>query len=133
MTNVNKKSVMAEMLVRQVLGESESFEQVCAQRGVSIEDAVRFALRTWAGQNLRVVQPTTIPGLLLDVGLVPDPGDCPVGQEAHWLAMCEHDLAILQKRAKSCFQMQDTEGLNTMAIAMERYIQAIDTLKARVA
>lgn len=133
MTNVNKKSVMAEMLVRQVLGESESFEEVCARRGVSIEDAVRFALRTWAGQNLRVVQPTTIPGLLLDAGLIPNPEDCPVGQEAHWLQMCEHDLAVLQKRAKACFQDNDTQGLNSMSIAMERYIQAIDALKARVA
>ena len=133
MTTENKRPLMAEMLVRHVLGESESFERVCAQRGVGVEEAVRHALRTWAGQGLRVVEPSLMPGMVLNAGLTPDPGDCPRGQEFHWLAMCEHDLELLRKRQSACFKNHNVQELEVTTRAIENYIQTIAALKARVA
>jgi hypothetical protein len=64
----NSKPVLAEVLVRQVFGEAENFERVCAQRGVSVEQAVSQALRGWVGHGLSLVQDAS-----------PDPATDPEG------------------------------------------------------
>lgn len=128
----NSKQVLAEVLVRQVLGESENFERICAQRGIAIEEAVSQALRGWAGHGLTLLQndePETDPVVLL----LPDPSDCPQGQEEHWLGVIDHDLSTLRKAQQSCFKRKDTAGLDRTNRSIEAYIQAQAELKARVA
>jgi hypothetical protein len=133
MTTVKNKSVMAELLVRQVFGEAENFERICAQRGVSMEDAVNQALRGWVGHGLTLVDnaPSQEPDPV--VLLLPDPSDCPQGQEAHWLSVIEHDLGALRKAQQRCFQTKDTKGLNRTNRSIETYIQAQAALRERVA
>jgi hypothetical protein len=132
MTTVNKKPLMAEMLVRQVFGEAENFERICAQRGLSIEDAVNQALRGWVGHGLTLVQNAPNPETDPVVLLLPDPSDCPQGQEAHWLSVIEHDLAALQKAQQRCFQTKDTKGLERTNRSIETYIQAQAELRERI-
>jgi hypothetical protein len=133
-TPKNSKPVMAEMLVRHVFGEAENFERLCAQRGMSVEEAVVQALRGWIGHGLTVVQggelvAETDPVVLL----LPDPADCPQGQEAHWLGVIEHDLDALKKAQRRCFQTKDAEGLQRTNQSIETYIQAQAALRDRVA
>ena len=129
---VPNKPVMAEMLVRHVFGEAEKFERLCAQRGISIEDAVSQALRNWVGPGLSVVKPE--PSLLNPVvGMLPDPSDVPVGQEAHWITVCEHDLQVLRSHQQTCFRKQDGKGVEETSQTIETYIQALASLKDRVA
>jgi hypothetical protein len=134
MTTVKNKPVMAEMLVRQVFGEAENFERICAQRGISVEEAVSQALRSWVGHGLTLVQnaelePESDPVVLL----LPDPSECPQGQEEHWLGVIEHDLAALQKAQQRCFIRKDTKGLDRTNRSIETYIQAQAALRERVA
>lgn len=128
----NSKPVLAEVLVRQVFGEAENFERVCAQRGVSVEDAVTQALRDWVGHGLTIVkneQPLMNP----TIGLLPDPNDCPQGQEAHWIEVCEHDLDALRQKQKSCFRAKDPTELEQTNRTIESYLQTLASLRERVA
>jgi hypothetical protein len=129
---MNNKPVLAEMLVRAVFGEAEKFERLCAQRGVSVEDAVNQALRNWVGPGLSVVKPE--PALMNPVvGMLPDPSDVPVGQEAHWITVCEHDLRLLRSHQQNCFRSKDGEGAQATALTIENYIQTLASLRERVA
>lgn len=132
MTNVKtNKPVMAEMLVRHVFGEAESFERLCAQRGVSVEDAVGQALRSWVGPGLSVVKAEP-PLMNPTIGLLPDPTDCPSGQEAHWIGVCEHDLAVLRSKQQNCFRTQDRVGIAETTRTIETYIQTLASLRERI-
>lgn len=128
----DNKPVMAEVLVRQVLGESESFEHICAQRGLTLVDAVSQALKSWMSSGLTLVnnrnRPSEHPALLL-----PDPSECPQGQEREWLSICEHDLKVLAGEQKRCIQSRDAVGLSRTNHSIEAYIQAVADLKERVA
>lgn len=128
----DNRPVMAEVLVRQVLGESEIFERICAQRGVSLVDAVGQALKSWMSGSLTLVnnrdRQSEPPPLLL-----PDPSECPQGQEREWLQICDHDMAVLVAEQARCTQRGDTVGLNRTNHSIEAYIQAIADLKERVA
>lgn len=130
----DSKSVLAEVLVRQVFGEAENFERVCTQRGVSVADAVSQALRGWIGHGLSVVrdadpQPDLDPVVLL----LPDPAECPQGEEAHWLEVIEHDLGALQRAQQRCFKVKDPAALERTNRSIETYIQARAALRDRVA
>ena len=130
----DSKPVLVEVLVRQVFGESENFERVCAQRGVSVADAVSQALRGWIGHGLSVVrdadpQPDLDPVVLL----LPDPAECPQGQESHWLEGIDHDLKALKKAQQRCFQVKDSAALERTNRSIETYIQAQAALRDRVA
>jgi len=129
MTARTNKPVMAEMLVRQVFGDAESFERVCAQRGLSVEDAVRQALRGWVGHGVGPSE-STVP--FLGGSFTPDPGDCPSGQEEHWIQVCEHDLTLLRKQQQNCFRLKDQRCLERTTHAIENYIQTLASLKERV-
>jgi hypothetical protein len=131
----NSKPVLAEVLVRQVFGEqAESFERVCAQRGVNVADALGQALRNWVGHGLTLVRPPENDGRLLPAnGQLPDPADCPFGQEEHWLQMCEHDLKILRGKQQACFQTKDTSSLNSTNLTIEAYLQTMAEIRSRVA
>lgn len=132
MTSVKtNKPVMAEMLVRLVLGDTESFEQLCAQRGVSVEEAIGQALKNWAGSSLPTVKPESLQ--LPTIGLLPDPADCPSGQEEHWIGVCEHDLNVLHREQRRCFRSQDRKGIARTTRTIETYIQTLAALKERVA
>lgn len=132
MNTKTNNPVMAEMLVRHVFGEAEKFERLCAQRGISVDEAVGQALRNWVGPGLSVVKPE--PSLLNPVvGMLPDPSDVPVGQEAHWITVCEHDLQVLRSHQKSCFQTQDGRGATETSRTIESYIQTLAELRERVA
>lgn len=130
MTKPNKP-VMAELLVRHVFGEAEKFERLCAQRGVSVEDAVNQALRDWVGPGLSVVKPEPSP-MNPVLGMLPDPSDVPVGQEAHWITVCEHDLQVLRSRQQNCFRTQDGAGVEETSRTIETYIQALAELRERI-
>lgn len=127
------KPVMAEMLVRQVFGEAESFERVCAQRGVSVEAAVKLALQGWVGQGLALVSTMQLPLPGAEVGLSPDPGDCPTGQESHWVEVCEHDLQVLRAEQQRCYRTKDRPGIERTTRRIESYLQALAELRDRVA
>lgn len=134
MTTKTNKPVMAELLVRHVFGEAENFERIAAQRGLSVEEAVGQALRGWVGHGLAVVQNAVLdPEADPVVLLLPDPAECPQGQEAHWLGVIEHDLNALRRAQQRCFQTKDTVGLSRTNRSIETYIQAQATLKDRVA
>lgn len=127
----NSKPAMAEVLVRQVLGESAGFERICDQRGVSLVDAVNQALRTWMNGGLSLVRSPIdgeAPALLL-----PDPNECPQGQEMMWLEVCEHDLEVLRQEQQRCIDSRDATGLNRTNRSIEAYIQAVAGLRERVA
>ncbi len=134
MTTQTNKPVMAELLVRHVFGEAENFERICAQRGLSVEDAVSQALRGWVGHGLTLVQnaevaPEGDPVVLL----LPDPSECPQGQEKHWLEVIEHDLGALRRAQQRCFKSKDMAGVQQVSRSIETYIQAQAALKDRVA
>src|SRR5262245_8963494 len=132
MNTMPNKPVIAEALVRLVFGESAKFEQLCAQRGVSVEEAVGQALRDWVGPGLSVVKPE--PQLMNPtIGMLPDPSDCPAGQEAHWIGVCEHDLQVLRSKQQVCFREQDGAGVEATSRTIEHYIQTLAELKERVA
>jgi hypothetical protein len=132
MTTKTNKPVMAELLVRHVFGEAENFERLCAQRGISVEEAISQALRDWVGPGLSVVKAE--PQLMNPtLGLLPDPSDCPVGQEQHWIGVCEHDLNVLRSKQQLCFREQDRAGVTATTRTIETYIQTIASLKDRVA
>lgn len=127
MNTPNNKPALAEVLVRQVLGDTEAFERVCAQRGVSLVDAVTEALREWSGlQNGSHVRKTPLLTLLL-----PDPSDCPQGHEKEWLSICEHDIRVLNKEQRRCYKEQDASGLIQVNQSIERYLQAMNELRER--
>lgn len=131
MTQVNSKPALAEVLVRQVLGDTETLELICAQRGVSLVEAVTQALRGWMGDaqpHVPVAQGA--PPLTL---LLPDPSECPQGQEREWLGVCDHDLSVLRAEQRRCFHVKDATGLSRVNQSIERYIQAVAELKERVA
>lgn len=129
----NSKPVLAEVLVRQVFGEAENFERICAQRGLSVEEAVNQALRSWVGHGLTLVQNAPEPETDPVVLLLPDPSDCPQGEEQHWLGVIEHDLAALRKAQQRCFAKQDAKGIARTTRSIETYIQAQAALRERVA
>jgi hypothetical protein len=126
----NTKPVMAEMLVRHVFGESESFERVCAQRGMNLTEAVHQALKSWVGQALLTAH--SEPALPV-IGMLPDPSDCPHGQEAHFIDLVEHDLAVLRQRQQACFRDKNQGELAKTTQAIETHIQALAALRERVA
>ncbi len=126
------KPVMAEMLVRHIFGEAETFERLCAERDISLEEAVGQALRNWVGPGLSVVKPEA-PLMNPTIGLLPDPNDCPTGQEEHWIGVCEHDLEVLRNKQQVCFRSQDKAGLANTTRTIESYIQTLAALKERVA
>lgn len=132
MTQVNNKPALAEVLVRQVLGETESFEGLCAQRGVSLLEAVTQALQGWMGDSPASMRRTTQESPLLTLQL-PDPSDCPQGQEREWLEVCEHDLKVLHREQRRCFEFKDRDQLEKVNWSIEKYIQAMAELQARVA
>jgi len=94
MTAPNSKSLMAEMLVRQVFGEAERFEDACSERGVSLEEGIAQALTQWLGP-LQVTGAGVAPAYPV-VRALPDPADCPPGQENHFILLCVHDLSVLR-------------------------------------
>lgn len=142
----NSKPVLAEVLVRQVFGEAENFERVCAQRGVSVEQAVSQALRGWirqerpTGLGVAGASGSDLP-VSSDSGsnpgpvalLLPDPAECPQGEERHWLEIIEHDLGALQQNQRLCFKSKDAEGLAQTNRSIETYLQARASLRDRVA
>lgn len=134
MTNTPKtnKSAMAEVLVRHVLGESESFELACDRLCVSMAEGVEQALKNWMSGTLTLVtkpaRKSEPPPLML-----PDPSDCPQGQEAEWLALCDHDLNVLRREQQRCIQAKDAAGLNSANMSIEAYLQAVAGLRERVA
>lgn len=130
MTLKNHKPAFAEVLVRQVLGDTEDFERVCAQRGVNLVDAVTQAIQGWMGVENATRQPARVPPLTL---LLPDPSECPQGQEAHWLSVCEHDLKSLRQEQQRCYGTKDTVNLRRCNLSIEKYLQAMSELKERVA
>jgi hypothetical protein len=134
MANVQtNKPVMAEMLVRAVLGSTSEFERACQQRGVSIQDAVTQALQNWVGSRLTLVgAPSALsPDMVLSA--LPAPQDCPPGEEEHWLRVCEHDLGVLREQQRRCFAAQDQEGIARTTRAIESYLQVRAELRERVA
>ena len=134
MTDVRtNKPVMAEMLVRQVFGDAEGFERLCAQRGVSVAEAVQQALRGWLGQGLSLVETMRSPLAITGAGLNPDPGDCPSGQEAHWVEVCEHDLHLLRAEQRRCYRTKDRPGIERTTRRIEHYLQTLAELRERVA
>jgi hypothetical protein len=95
-----------------------------------VEDAVNQALRSWAGQGVAVTPAeTNLPVL----GLLPDPTDCPPGQEAHWIEVGEHDLVVLRRQQQDCFRRKDAAGLARTTQTIETYIQTLASLRERVA
>lgn len=132
MTTPNKKALMAEMLVRQVFGDSAEFEMLCSERGIPLEDAVEQALCGWAKSPL----PTTRREhrlLSLISKTSPDPADCPEGQEGHWIEVCQHDIDVLRREQRQCFLQKDGVALERTNRAIETYIQTLAHLKERVA
>ena len=130
----DSKPVLVEVLVRQVFGEAENFERVCAQRGVSVAEAVNQALRGWVGHGLSIVRdadPSPDPDPV--VLLLPDPAECPQGQEEHWLDVIAHDLEALRKAQQHCFKSKDAAGAQRASRSIETYIQAQAALRERVA
>lgn len=127
------KPVMAEMLVRHVFGETETFERTCAQRGLSVDEAVREALKSWIGQGLSLVEAPHMPYLESELELTPDPGDCPTGQEEHFIRVCEHDLQVLRQRQQACYRAKDRSGVERTTRKIERYIQTVAAIRDRVA
>lgn len=131
MSSVTKKPVMAEMLVRHIFGEAETFEHLCEQRGVSVEEAVSQALRNWVGpgQQLQTTAPVAV---TTSFGFVPDPADCPSGHESHWIGLCEHDLTLLRREQQRLFAAQDKKGLTELTRTIESYIQTLASLRERL-
>lgn len=125
----NSKPALAEVLVRQVLGDAEAFERICAQRGVSLLGAVTEALEEWSGLRSGKIHTQRTSTITL---LLPDPSDCPQGQEKEWLAICEHDLVVLNQEQRRCYKDQDAAGLIRVNQSIERYLQAMSELRERV-
>lgn len=122
----NTKPALAEVLVRQVLGSTEDFERVCSQRGLTLTDAVTQALQGWMGSE-NATRPA-VPPLTL---LLPDPSDCPQGQEFYWLNVCEHDLRILREEQRRCYHTKDSVTLRRVNQSIEKYLQAMSELRSR--
>ena len=127
-------NLMADMLVRRVLGDSATFIRVCSQNGLSIEDGVRHALESFMQENAREELPK-VEETLLHPSLInrPDASDCPAGEEAHWLEMCEHDLKVLRKAHTAYDGRGDRVNAFRVLRAIEHYIQAQSSLRERVA
>lgn len=127
----DSRPVMAEALVRHVLGDTTNFERVCTQRGVSLTDAIAWALQAWmAGDASLPPDSTNNSGLPL---MLPDPTDCPQGQETAWLEICEHDLGLLRAEHNRCLSTGDLPGINRTARSIDAYLQAMSELQERVA
>jgi hypothetical protein len=130
------KPVMVELLVRRVFGDAAGFLQVCERRGITAEEAVTQALQDWIGGEVAVPTLPTLSLLATSSELTPDPGDCPVGQEEHWIQVCEHDLDVLRKTQQQCFRSKSPETprvLDRTNRTIERYIQTLASLRDRVA
>jgi hypothetical protein len=127
-------NLMADMLVRRVLGSSSSFARVCAQNGLSIEDGVRQALDVFMQENAQEELPK-VEETLLHPSFInrPDASDCPAGEEAHWLKMCEHDLRVLHRARAEYDRRGDVLNSRRAIRAVEHYIQAQSSLRERVA
>jgi hypothetical protein len=126
-TPQNTKPALAEVLVRQVLGSTDDFERVCSQRGLSLIDAVTQALQGWMGSE-HVTRPA-VPPLTL---LLPDPSDCPQGQEKEWLSVCEHDLRVLEEEQRRCYFTKNVARLSQVNQSIEKYLQARSELRDRL-
>lgn len=126
------KTALAEVLVRHVFGDTDNFERLCTRRGISVAEGVDQALKSWMSGGLTLVpdQPhkSEPPPLML-----PDPSDCPQGQEAEWLQLCDHDLSVLRREQQRCIQVMDVTGLNDVNLSIESYLQAVAGLRERVA
>ena len=127
-TPQNTKPALAEVLVRQVLGSTEDFERVCSQRGVSLVAAVTQAVQDWMGVE-NTTRHVPVPPLTL---LLPDPSDCPQGQEEHWLSLCKHDLAKLREEQSRCYRTRDRIRLQRVNQSIEKYLQAQSELRDRL-
>lgn len=128
-------NLMADMLVRRVMGSSATFTRVCAQNGLSIEDGVRQALQSFVAENAKSELPKVEEPTLLQPAFInrPDASDCPAGEEAHWLEMCEHDLGVLRRAHGEYERRGDTLNARRVIRAIEHYLQAQSSLRERVA
>jgi hypothetical protein len=131
MTAPNSKSLMAEMLVRQVFTDTVRFEDACSERGVSLEEGISQALTQWLGP-LQGTGASVAPAYPV-VRALPDPADCPPGQESHFILLCEHDLRVLRVKQQRYYAAKDAAGVRQTAREIEGYLQTLDSLRARVA
>lgn len=127
-------NLMADTLVRRVLGSSASFTRVCAQNGLSVDDGVRQALDAFIQENARDALPK-VEETLLYPSLInrPDASDCPSGEEPHWLEMCAHDLRVLHAARVEYDHRGDALNSRRVIRAIEHYIQVQGSLRERVA
>lgn len=127
-------NLMADLLVRRVLGSDVVFARVCAQNGLSIEDGVRQALEAYIQSHAREELPQVEETLLQPAFINrPDASDCPAGEEKHWLEMCEHDLGVLRRAHTAYVQRKDDLNARRVLRSIEHYIQAQHSLRERVA
>ena len=127
-------NLMADLLVRRVLGSSAAFVRVCAQNGLSIEDGVRQALESYVQEHAKEELPRVEETLLQPAFINrPDASDCPAGQERHWLEMCDHDLKVLRRAHATYSSRGDSLNTRRVLLALEHYIQARSSLQERVA
>jgi hypothetical protein len=127
-------NLMADLLIRRVMGSSAAFTRVCAQNGLSLEDGVRQALDIFMAENAQEELPKVEETLLHPAFINrPDASDCPVGEEAHWLELCEHDLGVLHRARANYDGRGDAVNSRRVIRAIEHYIQAQCSLRERVA
>jgi hypothetical protein len=133
MTNeLDKKAMMAELLVRQTLGNTTSFTEACKLNNLSLEEGVRNALVDFMNKQVSA-RAKALPSTLLCPSMItqPDVSDCPNGQEDEWIELCEHDLRVLRNAESKYSACGDMVNSRRAMVAIEGYLQTLSALRER--